>query len=163
MSIIDQLTVIESPVDGLDVFLPNAEKIMQGGGHLMTTPEGIVMGIAGDEALRRFNLAELELGVPDAMWAQRGGTMYGDLFLVNPPASQPDSTLVEIVSQGSVFGEDRHRLSDTLRHEKVHAEQWFEWGVDGFITEYFRNNNPHDPCGHPMEIEAGLKGGGYQC
>ncbi|MFJ2829125.1 RHS repeat-associated core domain-containing protein [Streptomyces sp. NPDC087263] len=60
-----------------------------------------------------------------------------------------------------VTGTDPDYVSkERLKHERVHTEQWDEYGAD-FGPRYFSEGV--DPCQNKYEKEAGWKDGGYPC
>jgi hypothetical protein len=99
----------------------------------------------------------------NGLLSQRGGTMYGNLFLTNDDA------------YGLQSFDDR-----TLHHEQVHSQQWSQWGWDfarRYIQDYVDsagnanyNHWLYGPtqgvqvpaqCYQQFERAAGLQDGGY--
>lgn len=134
----------------------DVKQVLETGGAITATPEGIFMAVPGPGG---------PLGLPNQIdvWAMRGGTMYGEVFVINGSHDQPGEMLRTVVEDGSLSGPGGHPLSHLLRHERVHAEQWARLGWRGFVDAYLRKNDPNDPCNHPLEIEAGLEDGNYSC
>lgn len=128
------------------------------GGRLVTTPNGMLMGAGGNAIQRLFS------------W--RGGTCWGDLFMVNTGRlSDPADLLRRIVRSGHAWyldgGEHRESgldLDRLLHHEERHSRQWADKGYAGMVKDYgrellrelvFRRLNR-------FEEEAGLSDGGYR-
>lgn len=127
------------------------------GARVVTTPNGMLMGLGGSPAAR--------------VLSQRGGTTWGDLFLLNVRADDPAGVLEAIVASGvrprssrrgrsggpgPARGLDLDRL---LHHEERHARQWAERGpvrfAAGYLAERLRGSNR-------TEEDAGLADGGYR-
>ncbi|MBD8608642.1 hypothetical protein IFT73_17445 [Aeromicrobium sp. CFBP 8757] len=123
------------------------------GGRLVTTPNGMLMGLGGDRLL-------------DVL-SQRGGTTYGDLLLLNIARVDAPAELRALVWSGR----SRHQAADgstragrldldrLLHHEERHARQWADKGPAGFVASYLwerlvRRND--------TEEDAGLRDGGYR-
>jgi hypothetical protein len=81
----------------------------------------------------------------DSVWAQRGGTTYGNVFLT-------PRTLDELRADPTT--------PDLLTHEYAHFVQWQLLGAR-FPGEYA--NAGVDACTNIFEIAAGLGNGNYQC
>ncbi len=123
------------------------------GGRMVTTPNGMLMGLGGNWL--------------QGLYSQKGGTTYGDIFMVNiDGVDDPAAELRRIVTggvaryqsdDGSTYrGElDLDRL---LHHEERHSQQWGEEGYGGFLASYaweqIRGKND-------TEEDAGLGDGGY--
>ncbi len=79
-------------------------------------------------------------------WSRRGGTTYGNVFLLDDWASVSNAT------------------SNTLlmHHEQVHSQQWSKWGI-AFGGMYLSETKRTllFPCQNIYEIAAGLQDGGY--
>ena len=118
------------------------------------TPHGIFMAVGEDRLMPSTT----------DLFAYEGGTMWGEIFMVNDESSDPAARLRDMVENDTKDPPDSiHPLWRVLRHEEVHAQQWARYGYSGFIARYLWHN-PLDPCGHPMEEEAGFEDGGYfQC
>lgn len=84
-------------------------------------------------------------GSVDSVWAQRGGTTYGNVFLT-------PRTLDELRTDPTT--------PDLLTHEYAHFVQWQLLGAR-FPGEYA--NAGVDACTNIFEIAAGLGDGNYQC
>lgn len=120
------------------------------GGCLVTTPNGVLMGLGGN----RFH----------AQLSRRAGTMWGDLFMVNVTrTSDPAHQLRDIVESGRISsgGPDLDRV---LHHEEIHAQQWAALGPIQMPARYLaeeararilRGTNS-------FEADAGLSDGGYR-
>ncbi len=126
-------------------------------GALVATPEGTMMAAAGPRALRA-------LPNPVDWFAARGGTTWGELYLVNGSHDDPAEVLRTSVESGKrPPGSGAPSLARLLRHERVHSEQWARLGYARFIWAYVIRHDPRKPCDHPLEREAGLADGGYRC
>ncbi|WP_052327904.1 hypothetical protein [Serinicoccus marinus] len=128
--------------------------VLDDGAALAATPHGIFMAVGEDRLMPSTT----------DLFAYEGGTMWGEIFMVNDESSDPAARLRDMVENDTKDPPDSiHPLWRVLRHEKVHAQQWARYGYSGFIARYLWHN-PLDPCGHPMEEEAGFEDGGYfQC
>ena len=128
------------------------------GAGLVTTPNGMLMGLGGSQLLSFF--------------AAKGGTTWGDIFRLridNPV--DPATTLEAIVASGSMpvsqdpEGKTNHwlDLDRLLHHEEIHAEQWADKGFLGFLTSYAWQGIKARGDGRkiPLEQQAGLADGGY--
>jgi hypothetical protein len=133
--------------------------VHRNGGRLVTTPNGMLMGLGGNWVQRLFS--------------RRGGTTWGDLFMVNAGrVVDPGEQLRQIVSSGHAWylGADgrprasRLDLDRVLHHEERHAAQWADRGYLGMLAGYgrelfrelvFREVNR-------LEEDAGLADGGYR-
>ncbi|TDD71905.1 hypothetical protein E1262_04030 [Jiangella aurantiaca] len=126
-------------------------------GALVATPEGTMLAAAGGRALR---------AVPNPVdwFAARGGTTWGEIYLVNGSFDDPAEVLRTTVEAGRrPPGSGAPSLARLLRHERVHSEQWARYGYARFIWKYVVRHNPRKPCEHPLEREAGLADAGYRC
>jgi hypothetical protein len=123
--------------------------VHRNGGRLVTTPNGMLMGAGGNWLQRLFS--------------QRGGTTWGDIFMLNAgEVGDPAGLLHRIVGAGRAWhGLDLDRV---LHHEERHARQWAARGYVGMLTGYgwelmrelvFRTTNR-------FEADAGLSDGGYR-
>src|ERR1700758_909758 len=118
------------------------------GGRLATTPNGMLMGVGGNWIQRQFS--------------QRGGTTWGDIFMVNMGnGADPAQQLRRIVRCGRAYNLDLDRV---LHHEERHSRQWAAKGYVGMLRDYstelvrelvFRKPNR-------LEEDAGLSDGGYR-
>lgn len=129
------------------------------GGRLVTTPNGMLMGLGGNRIQRVFS--------------QRGGTTWGDIFLVNAGRiADPGDQLGRIVSSGHAWfldGGGTPRVSNldldrVLHHEERHAAQWADRGYLGMLTAYGRELLRELAFGaiNRFEEDAGLADGGYR-
>ncbi|QFG68951.1 hypothetical protein FY030_09760 [Ornithinimicrobium pratense] len=130
--------------------------VLNDGGALAATPEGIFMAV-GDSS---------RLVTSTDLFAHSGGTMWGEIFMINQEDEDPGQRLRDIIEIGSLSRrEDGHPLADILRHEAVHGQQWAREGHALFIAKYgfWAVRFGGDMCKHPFEIEAGLEDGNYSC
>lgn len=128
--------------------------VHRNGGRLVTTPNGMLMGLGGNRLLGLFS--------------QRGGTTYGDAFVLNIGRGiDPVNELRAAV----LSGRSRHQRKDgatfagsidlvrLLHHEERHSQQWAAKGPARFVASYLweqvqgRNDTEED---------AGLSDGGYR-
>jgi hypothetical protein len=133
------------------------------GGRLVATPNGMLMGAGGNRV--------------QGLFSQRGGTTWGDMFMVNMGfrmglLANPADLLRRIVLSGHAWylhgDEPRESTLDLdrlLHHEERHCRQWAHKGYTGMIRDYgrelfrevvFRRANR-------LEEDAGLSDGGYRC
>ncbi|WP_083661577.1 hypothetical protein [Actinophytocola xanthii] len=123
------------------------------GGRLVTTPNGMMMGLGGNLIQDQFS--------------QRGGTTWGDTFMLNiDDPSDPAQQLREVASSGHAWYEgddgpyrgslDMDRL---LHHEERHSQQWGREGYTGFLASYVWEQVTG---GNETEEDAGLSDGGYR-
>lgn len=133
--------------------------VHRNGGRLVATPNGMLMGLGGNLLQRQFS--------------QRGGTAWGDIFMVNlGRVGDPARQIRTMVRSGHIWflganGDpvaghlDLDRL---LHHEERHSAQWAARGYAGMIAAYswesirevvFRKTNR-------LEEDAGLRDGGYR-
>ncbi|OBG18464.1 hypothetical protein [Mycobacterium sp. 852002-51057_SCH5723018] len=123
--------------------------VHRNGGRLVTTPNGMLMGSGGNWIQRLFS--------------QRGGTTWGDIFMLNAGATgDPAALLRRIAGSGRAW--HHLDLDRVLHHEERHARQWAARGYVGMIRDYawelmrelvFRKTNR-------LEADAGLSDGGYR-
>ena len=145
------------------------------GGRLVTTPNGMLMGVGGNVIQRQFS--------------RRGGTTWGDLFMVNMGftrgftrgftvgfktgrADDPADRLRRIVGSGHAWYvdavgepfESNLDLDRLLHHEERHSRQWAQKGYAGMIRDYGRELIRELAFGKPnrLEEDAGLSDGGYR-
>lgn len=134
----------------------DAGLVLRHGGALAATPEGTMIAAPGDRALGMRNAV--------GWFAARGGTTWGDMYVVNGSFAAPDDVLRRSVATGMPPpGSGAPSLERLLRHERVHSEQWARYGYVRFIWKYLIAHNPNDACTHPLEQEAGLEDAGYSC
>ena len=108
----------------------------------------MLMGLGGNWIQRQFS--------------QRGGTTWGDIFMVNiGDRAYPAERLRRIVRSGCASNLDLDRL---LHHEERHSRQWAAKGHAGMLRDYgwelvrelvFAKANR-------LEQDAGLSDGGYR-
>lgn len=115
------------------------------GGRLVTTPNGILMGLGGNWLQRLFSA--------------RGGTTWGDIFMVNAPRTAEPARLLR-----DIIGSRHIDLDRLLHHEERHCAQWASLGHAGMLRAYgwelvrelvLRRTNR-------LEADAGLRDGGYR-
>ncbi|MEV6632657.1 hypothetical protein AB0M54_18095 [Actinoplanes sp. NPDC051470] len=122
------------------------------GGRLVTTPNGMMMGLGGNLVQDQFS--------------QRGGTTWGDTFMMNiDDPDDPAQQLREAAKSGQAWYEgeagpepgqlDMDRL---LHHEERHSQQWAREGYTGFLASYVWEQVTG---GNETEEDAGLSDGGY--
>lgn len=129
---------------------PAARSICYTGGCLVTTPNGVLMAVGGNRLHGSFS--------------HRGGTMWGDVFVVNcPRVGDPAGQLRAIIHSGRL-GPGMPGLDRLLHHEEIHAQQWAVLGPVRMPARYmaeevrariWRGVNR-------FECDAGLRDGGYQ-
>ncbi|PPK70418.1 hypothetical protein V5P93_000701 [Actinokineospora auranticolor] len=123
------------------------------GGRLVTTPNGMMMGLGGNLIQDQFS--------------QRGGTTWGDTFMLNiDDPSDPAQQLRDVAKSGHAWYEgddgpyqgslDMDRL---LHHEERHSQQWAREGYSGFLASYVWEQITG---GNETEEDAGLSDGGYR-
>jgi hypothetical protein len=126
------------------------------GGRLVTTPNGIMMGLGGDWLTDRFSMS--------------GGTAWGDIYMENiDNIDDPAAQLQKIVESGRNWGQGEDGvpfettldLDRLLHHEERHSQQWAEYGYLGFIDAYATGKIIDIFTDHPLEEDAGLSDGGY--
>jgi hypothetical protein len=129
------------------------------GGRLVATPNGILMGLGGNWIQRQFCL--------------RGGTTWGDIFMVNMGAvTDPAGWLRRIIESGHAWYVDAHGrptesgldLDRVLHHEERHCRQWAAKGYAGMLRDYGRELVREYAFGaiNRLEEDAGLADGGYK-
>ena len=132
--------------------------LLGSGGALVATPNGILMGLGGSGPQTRF--------------VRRGGTTYGDLFLINlDPRLGAGWQLRVIVESGRMWyrgdgapvrgGLDLDRI---LHHEERHCRQWARLGPVRMVGAYLGAEARARWSGgvNRFEAEAGLADGGYR-
>lgn len=127
--------------------------VHRAGARLVTTPHGMLMGLGGNRLLGLF--------------VRRGGTTYGDLFMLNIRRVDAVVELRETVRSGRARYQrtdgttyaGRLPLDRLLHHEERHAQQWAAAGPARFVASYAweraRGSNE-------TEEDAGLGDGGYR-
>lgn len=122
--------------------------VHRNGGRLVTTPNGILMGLGGNWLQRQFS--------------RRGGTTWGDIFMLNVgERADPAERLRRIVRSGHAWyglGLDR-----VLHHEERHCRQWAAKGHAGMLRDYGWELVRELVFGatNRLEEDAGLSDGGY--
>jgi hypothetical protein len=123
------------------------------GGRLVTTPNGMMMGLGGNLIQDQFS--------------QKGGTTWGDTFMLNiDDPADPAQQLREVAGSGHAWYDgdggphpgdlDMDRL---LHHEERHSQQWGREGYAGFLASYAWEQITG---GNETEEDAGLSDGGYR-
>jgi uncharacterized protein YheU (UPF0270 family) len=127
--------------------------VHRAGARMVTTPHGTLMGLGGNRLLGLF--------------VQRGGTTYGDLFMLNIRRVDALVELCETVrsgraryqrADGTTYG-GRLPLDRLLHHEERHAQQWAAAGPVRFVASYARDQVRRT---NRIEEDAGLGDGGYR-
>lgn len=119
--------------------------VHRNGGRLAATPNGILMGLGGNVIQRQFS--------------QRGGTTWGDIFMVNAGRrADPAGMLRRIISS------ERIDLDRLLHHEERHCRQWAARGQAGMLGAYGWELFRELLFGatNRLEADAGLADGGYR-
>lgn len=128
-----------------------AVRVISGtGGFLTTTPNGVLMALGGNRIHHHFG--------------RRGGTMWGDIFMLNAkPAGDPAAHLRDIVESGRL-GSGVPGLDRLLHHEEIHARQWARLGPMRMGAAYLAEEARARILGgdNRFEHEAGLSDGGYR-
>lgn len=133
--------------------------VHRNGGRLVTTPNGMLMGLGGNRIQKLFG--------------REGGTAWGDIFMVNVDDSiGADHRLRQIVESGHTWYSDRSgnavesnlALDRVLHHEELHCQQWAGKGHAGMITAYLSEVVRDKVFGktNRLEADAGLSDGGYR-
>ena len=118
------------------------------GGRLVTTPNGILMGLGGNRIQRQFS--------------RRGGTTWGDIFMVNMgKLTDPAERVRQLVSSGHAW--QNLDLDRVLHHEERHCRQWAAKGYVGMLRDYGWELVRELVFGatNRLEEDAGLSDGGY--
>lgn len=122
------------------------------GGRLVTTPNGMMMGLGGNLIQDQFS--------------QRGGTTWGDTFMLNvDDPKDAAQQLRQAASSGFTWSDgdtipERGDLNmdRLLHHEERHSQQWADEGYTGFLASYGWELMTG---GNETEEGAGLSDGGY--
>ncbi|WP_235571736.1 EspA/EspE family type VII secretion system effector [Mycobacterium sp. Root265] len=123
--------------------------ILGADGALMTTPNGMLMGMGGNWVQDQFS------------W--KGGTAWGDIFMENiDHGNNPSQQLRQIIESGTSWnvgadGTPRAGSLDLdrlLHHEEMHSRQWADKGYFGMLWAAVTDSDG-------IEKEAGLGDGGY--
>ncbi|CAJ1501241.1 hypothetical protein [[Mycobacterium] holstebronense] len=121
------------------------------GGCVAATPNGVLIVVSGNRIQGSFS--------------HRGGTMWGDLFLVNTTArvTDPAGRLREIIETGRL-GLGGPDLDTLLHHEEIHAQQWAALGPVRMPARYLAEEARARIFGgvNSFEKDAGLADGGYR-
>jgi hypothetical protein len=128
-------------------------------GHLVTTPNGMLMGLGGNWIQKQFS--------------RQGGTAWGDIFMVNVDDSTGAAhRLRQIVQSGHAWYTDGNgkpvesklALDRVLHHEELHCQQWAAKGHARMITAYIWGVIRDKVFGktNRLEEDAGLSDGGYR-
>jgi len=121
--------------------------VHRNGARLVTTPNGMLMGLGGNWIQRQFS--------------QQGGTAWGDIFMVNLPVrTDPAQQLRQIVRSGHTWNLDLDRV---LHHEELHSQQWAAKGYARMVRDYSWEMVRERVFGkaNRLEADAGLSDGGY--
>lgn len=119
------------------------------GGRLVTTPNGMMMGLGGNEL--------------QDLYSAKGGTAWGDTFMVNiDDPADPAAQLEDIVESGRAWYTDDNGkpyegsldLDRLLHHEERHSQQWAEHEHLGMGWRLLTDSRG-------LEEDAGLSDGGY--
>ena len=132
--------------------------VQNNGGRLMTTPNGMLMGLGGNEL--------------QDLYSEDGGSTWGDIFMLN--IDNPDDAaqqLRQVAESGHAWypapdgngREGRLDLDRLLHHEERHSQQWADKGYGTFIREYGWEMFRDKVLGktNRLEEDAGLSDGGY--
>jgi len=116
------------------------------GGRLVTTPNGMLMGIGGKD-----------------VFSQAGGTTWGDIFMLNENPADPAQRLADLVVSGERPGGglDLDRL---LHHEERHSRQWDRTWAPWYGLRYVAWESMfglREGWSNAYESDAGLTDGGY--
>lgn len=123
------------------------------GGRMVTTPNGMLMGLGGNWL--------------QDLYSQKGGTTYGDIFMLNiDDVDDPAATLGDAVRSGMSYHQDDGGapyagsldMDRLLHHEERHSQQWAREGYTGFLGSYLWEQLWG---GNETEEDAGLADGGY--
>lgn len=123
--------------------------VHRNGGRLVTTPNGVLMGVGGNWVQRQFT--------------RRGGTTWGDIFMVNMGMlTDPAERLRRIVRSGHAWY--HLDLDRVLHHEERHCRQWAAKGYLGMLRAYGWELVREFVFGETnrLEADAGLSDGGYR-
>lgn len=123
--------------------------VHRNGGRLVTTPNGMLMGLGGNWIQRRFS--------------QRGGTTWGDIFMLNAgDVADPAGLLRRIVRSGRAW--HTVDLDRVLHHEERHCRQWAAKGYLRMLRDYGWELVREYVFGktNRLEDDAGLSDGGYR-
>lgn len=118
--------------------------VHRNGGRLVTTPNGILMGLGGNWLQRQFS--------------QRGGTTWGDIFMINA------GTRTDAAERLRRLVRSAPDLDRVLHHEERHCRQWAARGHVGMVGGYGWELVREVVFGatNRLEEDAGLSDGGYR-
>lgn len=133
--------------------------VHRNGGRLVTTPNGMLMGLGGNWIQRQFS--------------SRAGTTWGDIFMVNVGRlADPAGQLRLIIESGHAWSVGRGGmpvqtsldLDRVLHHEERHCRQWAAKGYAGMLRGYSWELIREWVFGaaNRLERDAGLSDGGYR-
>lgn len=135
-----------------------ARAIGNTGGGLVTTPNGMLMGLGGTWAADQLS--------------RQGGTTYGDIFMVNiDHSADPAGQLRDIARSGHSWYEVGGKPTDSgidldrvLHHEERHSQQWARLGAVRMSAAYLAEETRVRVFGgtNRFENDAGLRDGGYE-
>ena len=119
----------------------------------------MLMGLGGNWIQKQFS--------------RRGGTTWGDIFMVNMGRlADPAAQLRQIVQSGHAWYVDGSgrafesslELDRVLHHEERHCQQWAAKGYPGMLRDYSRELIREWVFGttNRLEEDAGLSDGGYR-
>lgn len=122
------------------------------GGRLMTTPNGMMMGLGGNRL--------------QDLYSQNGGTTWGDTFMLNiDNPKDPAQQLRDTARSGHAWydkgdgpSQGELDLDRLLHHEERHSQQWAREGYTKFLASYAWERITG---GNGTEKGAGLSDGGY--
>jgi len=142
----------------------DVNSVHEHGGRLMTTPNGMLMGLGGDQW--------------QDVLSEGGGSTWGDIFMMNiddfmmniDDPADPAQSLRDVAASGLMWypqpgGEGAPGILDldrVLHHEERHSQQWQGRGYLGFIDAYATGKLVEIFTDHPLEKDAGLSDGGYE-
>jgi uncharacterized protein YukE len=127
------------------------------GGRLMTTPNGMLMGLGGDQW--------------QDVLSEGGGSTWGDIFMMNiDDPTDAAQQLRDVAASGMMWypepggngGPGDLDLDRVIHHEERHSQQWQQLGYLGFIDAYATGKLVEIFADHPLEKDAGLSDGGYE-
>ncbi|MBS9533423.1 hypothetical protein KIH27_07440 [Mycobacterium sp. M1] len=129
----------------------DAVRVITGtGGCLAATPNGVLMGLGG-------NWIHTQL-------SRRGGTMWGDVFLLNGGRGVDPTRGLRAVIEAGCLADGGPSLDRVLHHEERHAQQWARLGPVRMGTSYLAEETRVRILGgdNRFEVDAGLSDGGYR-
>lgn len=123
------------------------------GGRLVTTPNGMMMGLGGNFVQDEFS--------------RQAGTAWGDTFMLDvDDPEDPARQLQAVAASGRTWheGDDGPYRGDLdldrlLHHEERHSQQWAREGYGRFLASYAWE---WATGGNQTEEDAGLSDGGYR-